>query len=461
MISYTNDANTAQIYITTLEGYVPVDITKTFNAFLDFCYTARKSVLTETDLGTLDTTLQRFHHYREIFRDAGVRPDGFSLPRQHALVHYRHHIENFGAPNGLCSSITESKHITAVKKPWRRSNRYNALQQMLTINTRNDKLAAARTDFLSRGMLDGTCLNETLRVLSSNPDDTDTGTDTDTDTNSNSDGDGLDLDADDHDDDLCGPVDGPPILSEVVLASKKGMPCVHTVLTYIDSSIATKYPTTLSQLGERIGQQNLEDLVCKFLFYQANPQETPLPAIPSIRWMIAGTARLSVFHSVRAIFCAPSNPSGIGGLYGETIRSAPRWKSGGTVGPRRDCIFLDNGSDEPGVKGLEIARAHLFFSFEEEEQVYPCALIHNFRKTYTDPDPDNGMWVVEPEFTADGSRSMSVVHLDSVFRAAHLLPIFGGPSTLPPQLKFSLTLDSFRAFYINKYIDYHAFETVF
>ena len=97
-------------------------------------------------------------------------------------------------------------------------------------------------------MLDGTCLNETLCVLSSNPDNTDTGTDTDTNTNTNSDsdGDGLDLDADDHNDDLCGPVDGPPILSEVVLASKKGMPCVHTVLTYIDSSIVTKYPTTLS-----------------------------------------------------------------------------------------------------------------------------------------------------------------------------------------------------------------------
>lgn len=247
IISYTNNTNTAQIYTATLEGYVPVDI-KIFNAFLDFCYIAQKSVLTETDLGTLDTTLQQFHHYHEIFQDAGVQPDSFLLPRQHALIHYHHHIENFSTPNGLCSSITKSKHITAVKKPWRRSNHYNALQKMLMINTQNNKLAATWTNFLSCGMLDGTCLNETLCVLSSNPDNTDTGTDTDTNTNTNSDsdGDGLDLDADDHNDDLCGPVDGPPILSEVVLASKKGMPCVHTVLTYIDSSIVTKYPTTLS-----------------------------------------------------------------------------------------------------------------------------------------------------------------------------------------------------------------------
>jgi hypothetical protein len=49
---------------------------------------------------------------------AGVRPDGFALPRQHALVHYLMLIRLFGLPNGLCSSITESKHIKAVKQPW-------------------------------------------------------------------------------------------------------------------------------------------------------------------------------------------------------------------------------------------------------------------------------------------------------------------------------------------------------
>jgi len=141
------------------------DIIKTFNAFLNFCYIARQNVLTDDSLNTLDVMLGRFHHYREIFRTSGVRPDGFSLPRQHALKHYRQHIKNFGAPNGLCSSITESKHIAAVKKPWRRSSRYEALGQMLTINTRNNQLAAARADFTSRGMLHGTRLGEAIQEL--------------------------------------------------------------------------------------------------------------------------------------------------------------------------------------------------------------------------------------------------------------------------------------------------------
>ncbi|KAH8982933.1 hypothetical protein EDB86DRAFT_3126204 [Lactarius hatsudake] len=88
----------------------------------------------------------------------GVRPNGFTLPQQHSLCHYRHLICLFGAPNGLCSSITESKHIKAVKEPWRRSNRCNALGQMLVINQHLDKLTASRSYFESKGMIKSTVL---------------------------------------------------------------------------------------------------------------------------------------------------------------------------------------------------------------------------------------------------------------------------------------------------------------
>lgn len=122
-------------------------------SFLDFCYLARRPLFTEATLTQLDAALDNFHHYREVFRTSGVRLEGFSLPRQHSMKHYRPLIQLFAAPAGLCSSITESRHITAVKKPWRRSNHYKALGQMLVINQRLDKLAAARADYVERGML--------------------------------------------------------------------------------------------------------------------------------------------------------------------------------------------------------------------------------------------------------------------------------------------------------------------
>ena len=138
---------------------------KTLRAFLEFCYIARSDILDTKSLDLLSDALKCFHKHRVVFEECGVRPNGFALPRQHALIHYGNLIRSFGAPNGLCSSITESKHIVAVKKPWRRSNRYEALGQMLLTNQRLDKLAASRVDFANRKMLHGTCLESVLHGL--------------------------------------------------------------------------------------------------------------------------------------------------------------------------------------------------------------------------------------------------------------------------------------------------------
>jgi hypothetical protein len=81
------------------------------------------------------------------------------------MAHYLWLIRVFGAPNGLCSSITESMHIRAIKKPWQHSNHYNALGQMLLTNQRLDKLAAAHTDFTEHGMLNGTCLSAAQEAI--------------------------------------------------------------------------------------------------------------------------------------------------------------------------------------------------------------------------------------------------------------------------------------------------------
>ena len=154
MYSYQS-ANIYKVYLPAIEGHVPGDIVHIFRAFIEFCYLVRGDVITDETLAKLQDVLGRFHQYREIFHTTGVCPDGFSLPHQHSLTHYEVLIWSFGAPNGLCTSITESKHIKAVKEPWRRSNTFHALGQMLLTNQRLDKLAAAAVDFEKRGMLKG------------------------------------------------------------------------------------------------------------------------------------------------------------------------------------------------------------------------------------------------------------------------------------------------------------------
>jgi hypothetical protein len=149
------------VYLPAIAGYVPPQMLRAISSFMEFCYLIRRSVLDDDDLDAIDHALAKFHQERTIFETEGVRPDGFSLPRQHSLSHYRLLITEFGAPNGLCSSITESKHIKAVKEPWRRSNHHEALSQMLLTNQRLDKLAASRIDFQARGMLDGSIFDHT------------------------------------------------------------------------------------------------------------------------------------------------------------------------------------------------------------------------------------------------------------------------------------------------------------
>jgi len=145
-------------------------VVKTVSAFLDFCYIARRNIITDDSLDQLKNALDRFHESRQIFcgtvREEGL--SGFSLPRQHSMVHYYDHIKNFGSPNGLCSSITESKHIAAVKRPWRRSNKHAALPQILKVNERLDKIAAARADFAVRGMMEDSCLVQAIKEAFAN-----------------------------------------------------------------------------------------------------------------------------------------------------------------------------------------------------------------------------------------------------------------------------------------------------
>lgn len=124
------------------------------SAFLEFIYIARRDTLDSAALDELDAALFKFREKRKVFMETGIRATIGNLPRQHSMTHYRTLIQEWGAPNGVCSSITESKHIKAVKEPYRRSSKFEALGQMLTTNERLDKLVYTRVDFVRRGMLD-------------------------------------------------------------------------------------------------------------------------------------------------------------------------------------------------------------------------------------------------------------------------------------------------------------------
>ncbi|TBU21633.1 hypothetical protein BD311DRAFT_782809 [Dichomitus squalens] len=434
---WTGDDSKAlmKVYLPAIKGYVPPQMVQCLSAFLEFCYLVRRDTITTCTMAQIKDALARFHRDRVIFEEVGVCLDGFSLPRQHSLKHYPALIQMFGALNGLCSSITESKHIKAVKEPYQRSNRFEALGQMLLTNQRLDKLAAARVDFTARGMLHGS-----YHPMPPIPEEDVWA--------------GLDLEgpydmdpeelaeqqaALDEDDDG-GPVDD--VIGKVVLAKRK----------------LRGYPRDCYELAAHIGVPSLPELIRRFLYVQQYNGPVELGENIDLALCPAAPRRISVFPSAVAYFYAPSDVCGVKGMRKERIRSVASWRGGPA---RRDCVFILDDDTQPGFRGLLAARVLLLFSFRGMDDVeYPCVLVSWFTTTSDHPCEETGMWTVEPEMDEYGHCTVSVVHLDCILRAAHLIGI-AGHDPIPHRLKHTDSLDAFTSFFVNKYADHHAHEIAF
>jgi hypothetical protein len=141
----------------------------------------------------------------------------------------------------------------------------------------------------------------------------------------------------------------------------------------------------------------------------------------------------------------------------ERIRATLSWQNGP---PRYDCMFVSKDPSLAGLRGLHVVRAMLLFSFKHRNILYPCALVQWFLPAGDEPDETTGMYVFEPELDENGARTMSVIHMDSVLRGAHLIPCYGD-DFLPSSFRFTDSLDAFRGFYVNKFIDHNAHATIY
>ncbi|KAF7328163.1 hypothetical protein MVEN_02573800 [Mycena venus] len=406
---WTGDDSKAlmKIYLAAIAGYLPSNMVKCLSAFMDFCYLVRRNAIATPDLTRIQDALDRFHNYRTIFIECGVRVD-ISLPRQHSLLHYIRSIQLFGSPNGLCSSITESKHIKAVKEPWRRSSRFNALSQMLVTLTRLDKLAALKSLFTVRGMMTGTTSSYTARVLA---------------------GEQPQINAaeavaaldDENDDD--GTVHGPKSLSSIELAP----------------TAQRRYPKGLEALAAYIHQPRFPDLFRRFLYEELNgPPEENTPPIP-IDACPVFAGQITVHHSAIARFYAPSDLGGAGGMYCERIRSNPNWHGHA----RRDTVLVNVAA--PVMHGIVVGRVQLFFSFTFRDQIHECALVNWLVPVGDAPDPDTGMWVVGVE-RERGAPTLAIINVNAIARASHLIGVYG-VKPLPEDFHFSDSLDAFDTYF--------------
>ena len=100
------------------------------------------------------------------------------------------------------------------------------------------------------------------------------------------------------------------------------------------------------------------------------------------------------------------------------------------------------------------------FSYTSGCIPYPCALIQLFIIVCDAPCSDTGMWMVKPEMEDDGTQVTSIICVKSILQGAHLIGVYGRVF-LPHNLSHSDSLMAFQAYYVNKFIDYHANEIAY
>ncbi|KAI6126555.1 hypothetical protein F5141DRAFT_998049, partial [Pisolithus sp. B1] len=165
-----------------------------------------------------------------------------------------------------------------------------------------------------------------------------------------------------------------------------------------------------------------------------------------------------VYNSACSTFFAPSDLSGIHGMRREYIRSCPMWRN---VGPHFDCIFIVTDPQAEGMSGLDVARVLCFFSFKYQGILYSCAVIHWFDRVGDGPDPATGMWVVRPGYLRRNLQNTAIVHIDTIYHTAHLIPVYAAHNINSTDIRPHRCYDTFHLFYVNKYADHHAFEIAF
>lgn len=221
-------------------------------------------------------------------------------------------------------------------------------------------------------------------------------------------------------------------------------------------TILLVYTRWVSDVAQDLVLPNLEEAIRCFLYEEItesnDAQSVDLAACPPL------TSRISRYHSATATFFAPSELSGSGGMHSEIIRANPNWRN---ECPRFDTVLIQTDPDEPGIKGSRVGRLIAFFSIPHPQNAdkIPCALVEWFDIQGSRPSDVTGMWIVKPAMVGR-RRSRSIVHIDSIIRSVHLIPIARGV-TIPIDFHFSFSLDAFSSFYINKFADYHTHECLY
>ncbi|KIK96756.1 hypothetical protein PAXRUDRAFT_137788, partial [Paxillus rubicundulus Ve08.2h10] len=122
-------------------------------------------------------------------------------------------------------------------------------------------------------------------------------------------------------------------------------------------------------------------------------------------------------NSAIATFFMPSDPSRIRDMHCKHIQATPLWQCGPA---HYDTILVDMDGSADSINGMDVTQVLCLFSFLFLNKMFPCALVHWYKCIGSQPDSTTGLWMVHLSFEYDRLHKLSIIHLNSIFRAVHL-----------------------------------------
>lgn len=211
----------------------------------------------------------------------------------------------------------------------------------------------------------------------------------------------------------------------------------------------------MDKAAESLQLPSFSRLLQKFLYEQLHRDDDTASPSQDARRRPRVKGKIHVFNSAVATFYAPSDISGTTSMRREHIRATSSWRKGSA---RYDTVLVNSNPEVEGVRGFEVARVFLFFSFQHNDEEYPCALVQWYSHVGYEPDEDTGFWMVKPDLDNAGDPRLTIIHLDSIYRAVHLLPAHQNNTFVDRTITMHSSIDIFQLFYINKYADHQSFE---
>ena len=179
-------------------------------------------------------------------------------------------------------------------------------------------------------------------------------------------------------------------------------------------------------------QPSLRELVRRFLYDQVQISN-PDPDLDDNGELVDSSSvdlskcpqvygNIAVHRVAHATFYAPTELAGTAGMHRELIRANPSWRGH----PRFDTVLVNTDADKPGMQGMTVGRVMGLMAVPHDGARLPCALIDWFEKASEIPSDVTGMYEIRPELDEHGQQVTSIVHIDAIFRAVNLSPVFRG-----------------------------------